>query len=159
MISSICLVSHLDLHTLLQDTTNKADKWGVDSKSGRIGPFTEVYDVSLLYGTSLWDRRRVSPFQLVFVMTTHMLSCRDLTTNEADLKKFGKLFMTLQTSTTPVSLLLPWFPSPARKMGRQATTDIYTMLYTYVGTRRHMDPTSDAIDILYVPTDDAVRDN
>ena len=47
MISNIGLVSRLDLHTLLQDITNKAEKWGNGGKSGRIDPFTEVYDVSL----------------------------------------------------------------------------------------------------------------
>ena len=81
-------------------------------------------------------------------MTTRMTTCHDLTNNEADLKKIGGLFMTLMTSTTPASLLLPWFPSPARNKGKQATTDMYTMLYTYVETRRHAEPTSDAIDIL-----------
>ena len=56
--------------------------------------------------------------------------------------------MTLQTSTTPGSLLFPWFPSSARKTVKQVTTDIFTMLYTYVETRRHADPTNDAIDVL-----------
>ena len=56
--------------------------------------------------------------------------------------------MTLQTSATPASLLLPWFPSSARKTGKQAATEIYTLLYTYVETRKHVEPTSDAIDIL-----------
>jgi len=77
-----------------------------------------------------------------------MATCHDLATNDADLKKIGKLFMTLQTSATPTSLLLPWFPSPARKTGKEATTELYTMLYTYVETRRDAEPTSDAIDIL-----------
>ena len=81
-------------------------------------------------------------------MTARMTACRDLTTNEADLKKIGELFMTIQTSTTPVSLLFPWFPSPARKAVKQATTDMHTTLSTYVETRRHAEPTSDAIDIL-----------
>lgn len=81
-------------------------------------------------------------------MTARMTTCRDLTNNDADLKKIGKLFMTIQTSATVVSLLLPWFPSPARKVGKQASVEMYTTLYTYVETRRHAEPTSDAIDIL-----------
>jgi len=80
-------------------------------------------------------------------MTARMTTCHELAKNETDLKKITKLFMTLQTSATPVSLLLPWFPSPARKTGKQATTDIYTMLYTYVENRRDAEPTSDAIDV------------
>jgi len=81
-------------------------------------------------------------------MTAHITTCRDLTKNEADLKKIKELFMTLQTSATPTSLLLPWFPSPARKAGKEATTELFTILYTYVEARRYAGPTSDAIDIL-----------
>jgi len=81
-------------------------------------------------------------------MTARMTTRRDLTKNEADLKKIGKLFMTIQTSATVVSLPLPWLPSPARKTGKEASVEMYTTLYTYVETRRHAEPTSDAIDIL-----------
>ena len=81
-------------------------------------------------------------------MTVRIASCDDLAKNEVDLKKIGELFMTLQKSTTPVSLVLPWLPSPAKKSGKQATTEIYTMLHTYVEARRHVEPTNDAIDVL-----------
>ena len=77
-----------------------------------------------------------------------MSTCHDLTKNEADLKKIGELFMTLQGGATPTSVLLPWFPSPARNAGKEATTRLFTMLYTYVETRRHAVPTSDAIDVM-----------
>jgi len=80
-------------------------------------------------------------------MTTRMVTCRDLAKNEADRKKIGELFMTLQANSTPVSLLLPWFPSPARKTAKQASTDLYTTLYTYVENRRDAELTSDAIDV------------
>ncbi|KAF9645080.1 cytochrome P450 [Thelephora ganbajun] len=117
------------LPTLLQDIVDKADRWGNDGAAGRIDPFTEIYG-------------------LVFLMTARMTTCHDLTKNEVDLKKIGDLFLTLQTSATPTSLLLPWFPSPARKAGRQATTELYTMLYGYVERRKHARPTNDAIDVL-----------
>jgi hypothetical protein len=61
MISDIGLVSTLVLPTLMQDITDKADKWGNDGKSGRIDPFTEIYDVSFLLH-NLWDRCRFVPF-------------------------------------------------------------------------------------------------
>ena len=88
------------------------------------------------------------PFQLVFAMTVRMTTCHDLAKNEGDIKKIGELFLTLQKSATPTSLLLPWFPSLARKAGKEAATELFTLLYTYVETRRHAEPTSDAIDIL-----------
>ena len=81
-------------------------------------------------------------------MTARMTTCHELTKNEADLKKIGELFMTLQTSATPTSLLLPWFPSSARKAGKRATTDMYTIICTYIETRRDAEPTNDAIDLL-----------
>lgn len=41
--------SILALPTLLQDITNKADKWGTDGRSGRINPFTDIFSVSPLH--------------------------------------------------------------------------------------------------------------
>ena len=81
-------------------------------------------------------------------MTARMTACHDLTNNETDLKRIRELFLTLRTNATPISLVLPWFPSPARKTGKQATAELYNMLYTYVETRRRAELTSDAIDVL-----------
>ena len=81
-------------------------------------------------------------------MTAHIFACRDLADNRSDLKRIEELLTTLQISATPASLLLRWFPSPARKARKQATTELYTMLYTYVENRRRAEPTSDAIDLL-----------
>jgi len=86
-------------------------------------------------------------------MTVRMTTCRDLAGNETDLKKIGELFLTLQTSATPTSLLFPWFSSPARKTGKEATTEMYTTLYTYVESRRQAELTSDAIDFLIADGD------
>ena len=86
-------------------------------------------------------------------MTARMTTCRDLTKNRADLKKINELFMTIHESTTPVSSLLPWFPGAARKSINRATTELYTMLLTYVKARRHAEPTSDAIDVLIADGD------
>ena len=81
-------------------------------------------------------------------MTARLIACDDLAKNEADLKKIRELITTFQTSTTPTSLLLPWFPSPARKANKEAATELFTMLYTYVEVRRHAEFANDAIDIL-----------
>ena len=81
-------------------------------------------------------------------MTARMITSRDLATNEADLKKIKELLLTLQASSTPASLLLPWFPSPARRKVRQATTELFSMLCAHVETRRHAVLTGDAIDVL-----------
>ena len=81
-------------------------------------------------------------------MTARMTTCHDLTKNEGDIKKIGELFLTLEKSATPTSLLLPWFPSPARRTGKEATTELFTLLYTYVEARRQAEPANDSVDVL-----------
>jgi len=139
---------HLVLPTMLQDVIKKADKWDNGAGTGRIDPFIEIYDVSRFAACVCFHRCLTCLIQLVFVMTARMTTCHDLTNNEADLRRIRELFMTLRTSATPTSLVFPWFPSPARKTVKQATTDLYTSLSTYVETRRRAEPTSDAIDVL-----------
>jgi len=53
LILSIRLVSISVLPSLLEDIIDRADKWGDHGKTGRIDPFTEVYDVSLCLETSI----------------------------------------------------------------------------------------------------------
>lgn len=81
-------------------------------------------------------------------MTARLATCHDLTKNEADFSRIRALFLTLQAGATPASLLLPWFPSPARKSIKKATTEFFTLLCTYVEAKRHAEPAVDAIDIL-----------
>ena len=77
-----------------------------------------------------------------------MITCDDLVKNEADLKRVGDLFLTILTGSTPISLVLPWFPNPASKIRNQATVELYSILCTYVEARRHAELTNDAIDFL-----------
>lgn len=81
-------------------------------------------------------------------MIARLATCQELTKNEADLKRIGELFMTHEASSTPAAVLLPWLPSAARKAGKEATTELFTMLYAYVEKRRRAEPTRDAIDIM-----------
>ena len=79
-------------------------------------------------------------------MTTQIIACRNLAMDETGLKRIRELLTIVQTSATPASLLLPWFPSPSRKAKKDATTELFTTLYTYIETRRRTELTSDAID-------------
>ena len=81
-------------------------------------------------------------------MTARTATCGDLVESEADLEKISELFMTLQTSVTPTSLMLPWFPSPARRAVKHANTQMYVILSGYIEARRRAKPTGDAIDVL-----------
>jgi len=81
-------------------------------------------------------------------MTARMATCRDLSKNEADLNKIREVFLVIQASSTPVSLLLSYF-SPSRKTAKQVTSELYTLLQDNVETRRRaLEFTSDAIDVL-----------
>ena len=81
-------------------------------------------------------------------MTARIVTCHELTRSETDLKKINDLFMALQTSATPAALLLAWFPSLAKRLAKEATSELFTVIYSYVEARRHAEPTCDAIDIL-----------
>ena len=81
-------------------------------------------------------------------MSARIAVGKDLAKNEAHLKRIGELFSTLQAGSTPTSLLLPWFPSPARVAMKISTTELFTLLSTYVENRRHAEPTGEGIDIL-----------
>ena len=134
------------LPSLQNDIFVTANKWG---NSGRVDPFTDIYDVRPFQRRTVYPDFTLSPgFQLVFLMTARLAVCDSLTKNEDDLHRIKELFHTIHTGATPASLLLPWFPSPARKSVKRATTEMYTLLQTYVEARRHADPTNDAVDVL-----------
>ena len=78
-------------------------------------------------------------------MTARLTTCHELTENKADLKKIGELIFTLQTSTPPIFAPLPWFPSSAEKIRKEVTTELFTTLLRYVESRRHTEPTNEAI--------------
>ncbi|KII87907.1 hypothetical protein PLICRDRAFT_42425 [Plicaturopsis crispa FD-325 SS-3] len=118
------------LPTLFDDMNERMQEWGHDGKSGRINPFKDVYD-------------------LVFQMTVRMATCRELSSSRSEVERLSKLYWELEKSATPVKLLLPWFPSKAKKDGENATMGLYMMLNDYVELRRNAKvPSSDAIDVL-----------
>ena len=56
----IGVISVLVLPTLLQDIVDRADKWGNGGETGRIDPFTEVYDVSPFVALRFWTGAELS---------------------------------------------------------------------------------------------------
>ncbi|KAJ3502212.1 hypothetical protein NLJ89_g8989 [Agrocybe chaxingu] len=115
------------LPTLLDDVNNRMLGWG---KTGSFDPFKNIYD-------------------LVFQMTVRMASCAELAQDMEVLNEVQKLYWTLEKSATPTALLLPWFPSPAKKAKEAATKELFMKLYGFVELRRNAEvPSSDAIDVL-----------
>jgi hypothetical protein len=81
-------------------------------------------------------------------MTVRMATCRELCENKEEVKRLGALYDLMEQSATPTALLLPWFPSRARKTKKQATTDLYLKFNDYVEMRRKSVPSSDAFDVM-----------
>jgi len=82
-------------------------------------------------------------------MTVRMATCRELATDLEALNKLQNDYWILEKSATPTALLLPWFPSKAKKNKETATRNLYTTLHGYVENRRSAEvPSADAIDLL-----------
>lgn len=87
--------------------------------------------------------------KLVFQMTVCMATCRELASDLKELDKLKHDYWTLEKSATPAALLLPWFPSKAKKAKEAATERLYMKLYDLVEKRRAAKvPTADTIDLL-----------
>ncbi|KAJ7181463.1 cytochrome P450 [Mycena crocata] len=113
--------------SFVHDVNKRMSTWG---PSGSINPFTEIY-------------------KAVFQVTVRMASCSELADDAAVVSQLSELYWLLEKGTTPVSVLLPWFPSPARKAREKATAELFGLLYGYVERRRTAAvPSSDAFDVL-----------
>jgi sterol 14-demethylase len=82
-------------------------------------------------------------------MTVRLATCRELAEDKEAVTQLAGYYWNLEKSTTPISVLLPWFPSPAKKAKAKATMGLYTLLSSYVRLRRDAStPTMDPIDHL-----------
>ena len=69
-------------------------------------------------------------------MTVRMASCREFSEDKEAIARLAKNFVEIEKNGTPVTVLLPWFPSFAKRAKKRATTDLYNMLLAYVELRR-----------------------
>lgn len=82
-------------------------------------------------------------------MTVRLASCTELAEDKKAIRQLSGYYWDVEKSTTPVSVLLPWFPGPAKKAKAKATMGLYTLLSSYVRLRRGAStPTMDSIDYL-----------
>ncbi|KAF8908501.1 cytochrome P450 [Gymnopilus junonius] len=101
-----------------------------------------------------WGRQcQIDPFkhgrEAVFQMTIRMATCQELAEDRKSIDQLMEYYSVLEKSATPVSLLLPWFPGPAKKAREKATTALFTLLFKFVKLRRQApEPSTDAIDLL-----------
>jgi len=115
------------LPTLIDDVQMRMESWG---RKGRMDPFKCLPD-------------------LIFQMTVRMATCRELATDTEVVTKFQRDFSLLEKSANPVTLLLPWLPTTAKRMERTSINNLRATLRTYVEKRKKSTiPNSDTIDFL-----------
>ena len=128
------------------------NEWGTE---GRLDPFKQIYAVGGA-PIALRDEKLIFSLskKLVFQMTIRMASCQELSDDKKALADLANHYWTIEQCATPISLLLPWFPSPMQKTKEKATTALYGLLLSFVKLRRNS-PTSstDPIDLLIAQGD------
>ena len=87
--------------------------------------------------------------QLVFQMTVRMATCPELAEDKQAIENVRRHYFAMEQNSTPVSLLLPWFPGPAKVLRTKATLQLYFLIKKYVTMRRETKvPSSDPINLL-----------
>lgn len=65
--------------------------------------------------------------QMIFQLTTRTLAFAEIANSPELVKRIAKLYWNAEEGSTPTSVLLPWFPSPARNLRRAASTEMYNL--------------------------------
>lgn len=86
----------------MSDLERNMVKWG---DHGKFDPFEDIYSI-------------------VFQLTIRAAGCREIADSVEKCKALEKLYWQVEKGSTPTSVLLPWFPSSARKQRVAATTDM-----------------------------------
>ncbi|KAF8884914.1 cytochrome P450 [Gymnopilus junonius] len=98
---------------LLNDIQKMMEGWG---QSGKFDPFDKVYEV-------------------LFQLTIRSLSCVEISDDPALVARLKVLYDTLDTGTTPATVLLPWLPTPAMIKKLWATKEIYEIVIKAINAR------------------------
>ncbi|EPQ52237.1 cytochrome P450 [Gloeophyllum trabeum ATCC 11539] len=121
------------LPEIIEDCRRIMGSWG---SSGRFDPFERVYD-------------------LVFQTTVRSLTCVEIADDAAVVARLKHLYGRLDSGTTPATVLLPWFPSPAMVKKVWATKQIYDILMGAINARIQSGvPRNDTLQILLDYGDD-----
>lgn len=83
------------------------------------------------------------------------LACSELADDEAVVARLKTLYDTLDSATTPASVLVPWFPSPSMLKKLFATKKIYDIVNRAIEARlRSGVPQDDTLQIMIDSSDD-----
>lgn len=72
---------------------------------------------------------------MLFQFTIRSLSCVEISNDPVLVARLKKLYDTLDTGTTPATVLLPWLPTPAMIQKLWATKDIYEIVIKAINDR------------------------
>ncbi|KAG9124093.1 hypothetical protein FRC07_012865 [Ceratobasidium sp. 392] len=100
---------------IMADIERNVVKWG---DHGKFDPFEDIYSI-------------------IFQTTIRTIGCREISDSIEQCKKLEKLYQHTEQGSTAASLLLPWFPSEARKRKTAATTEIYVWLDSIIKARQN----------------------
>ncbi|KAK7470047.1 hypothetical protein VKT23_001484 [Stygiomarasmius scandens] len=118
---------------ILEDSCRLMDSWG---PSGTFDPFERIYE-------------------LVFQTTVRSLSCPEIANDAAIVSRLRELYDTLDTGTTPTSVLLPWLPSLGMLKKLWASKEIYYIVIAAIKRRKECDiPKDDTLQMLLDSGDD-----
>ncbi|TFK34453.1 cytochrome P450 [Crucibulum laeve] len=98
---------------ILDDSRRIMESWGTN---GRFDPFDKIYE-------------------LIFQITIRSLSCTEISDDPALVSRLKTLYDTLDTGTTPATVLVPWFPTPAMIKKLWATKEIYDIVVKAIDAR------------------------
>lgn len=113
------------------------ETWGT---SGTFDPFEKVYEVSSqlflpdLAVNDVYVCLYLS-LQLIFQTTIRSLSCSEISDDTALVARLKKLYDKLDSGTTPATVLVPWFPTPAMIGKLWATKEIYDIVVQAISAR------------------------
>ncbi|KAJ7473528.1 cytochrome P450 [Mycena latifolia] len=114
--------------SLLRDTTRLMACW---VSEGTINPFNELNSI-------------------VFQLTVRMSSCHELAEDRKAVARMEELLYATEKHSTAASLLLPWFPSSAKRSRQRASDELRAIIGSYVEERRvAMVPTNDPVDYIF----------
>ncbi|KAF8737882.1 hypothetical protein AX14_012256 [Amanita brunnescens Koide BX004] len=98
---------------ILEDTRMKMQSWGA---AGTFDPFDKIYE-------------------LVFQTTVRCLSSHEISDDPVLVARLKLLYDTLDTGTTPTTVLLPWLPFPSMIKKLLATKEIYEIIVNAINNR------------------------
>ena len=76
-------------------------------------------------------------------MIVRVASCRELSDDREAVTRLANHYWAIEKNGTHVTMLLPWFPSFARKAKQKATVALYATLLSYITARRKSPTLSD----------------